>query len=313
MTRFEMSRRAWLSTAAAAGACSLLPAASQAQAIAPVQKRPIPVSGEMLPIIGTGTAVIYEFDNDPAKYAERKETLRTMVAGGASLIDTAPSYGKAEEHIGNLSSELGIRDKLFLATKYGGRGGTDRTTAEASLKDSQAKLKTQKIDLMQAWNVSDANFDLGLLREWKAQGHCRYIGITSSMDAAYDSLAQVLKREKPDFFQINYSLGDRDAEATLLPLAKDSGAAVLTNLPFGRNSLFQKVGGRPVPDWAKDIDCTSWAQIFLKFILSHPSVTAVIPGTDKPQYMLDNLAAGRGRMPEAAFRKKIADYWATLS
>ena len=311
---FDFSRRELLATTAAAGALSILPAHfAHAQAATPIQKRAIPVSGEMLPIVGIGTAIIFEYDNEPAKDEERKGVLRNMVAGGASLIDTAPSYGNAEAHIGRLVAELGIRDKLFLATKYGGRGGGfDKETAEASLKNSQSKMKTQKFDLMQAWNVSDANFDLGLLREWKQQGIIRYTGITSSMDAAYDSLAQVLKREKPDFFQINYSLNDRDAETTLLPLAKDSGAAVLTNLPFGRNSLFQKVGGKPVPDWAKEIDCTSWAQIFLKFILSHPSVTAVIPGTDKPEYMLDNLNAGRGRMPDAAFRKRIIDYWATL-
>jgi len=143
------------------------------------------------------------------------------------------------------------------------------------------------------------------LRDWKAQGLCRYVGVTSSFARQYDALAQVLRREKPDFFQINYSAGDRGAEDVLLPTAKDAGCAVLTNLPFGRNSLFKAVAGKPAPEWAKDIDATSWAQIFLKFNLSNPAVTAVIPGTDKPEYMLDNLGAGRGRLPDAAMREKI--------
>ncbi len=307
MTR--LSRREIL---AAAGTLPFLSASALAQAPSALHKRAIPVSGEMLPVIGIGTAVIFEFTDDPVQYAERKAVLRTLVAGGGSLVDTAPAYGNAEGHIGRLTAELGIRDKLFLATKYGGRGGFDRAAAQASLKNSQARLTTRKIDLMQAWNVADPNFDLGLLREWKAAGVIRYTGITSSMDAAYDALAPVLRREKPDFFQINYSIGDREAEETLLPLAKDSGAAVLTNLPFGRKSVFQKVAGKPLPEWAGEIDCTSWAQIFLKFILSHPAVTAVIPGTDKPDYMLDNLAAGRGRMPDAALRKRMADHWASL-
>jgi diketogulonate reductase-like aldo/keto reductase len=141
---------------------------------------------------------------------------------------------------------------------------------------------------------------------------CKYIGITSSNDSAYEALEPVIKREKPEFFQINYSLGDRTAEERLLPAAMDAGSAVLTNLPFGRNSMFAKVSGKPLPDWAKEIDATSWAQVFLKFLISHPAVTAVIPGTDKPQYMTDNLGAGRGRMPDAAFRKMMAEYWTAL-
>jgi aryl-alcohol dehydrogenase-like predicted oxidoreductase len=160
--------------------------------------------------------------------------------------------------------------------------------------------------------VTDPSFDLDLLREWKAQGICRYTGITSSFDRDYAAIEQVIKREKPDFFQINYSLADRDAEARLLPAAKDAGCAVIINLPFGRASMFKKVASKPLPGWAKEIDATSWAQIFLKFLLSHPAVTAVIPGTDKPQYMIDNLNAGRGRLPDAAMRQRIIEDWAAL-
>jgi aryl-alcohol dehydrogenase-like predicted oxidoreductase len=306
-----ISRRALLAAAPASAAAIALPDLARAQgAPQPLITRPIPVSGEALPIVGIGSAVIFEYENDPAKQAERTVVIETLIAAGGKLIDTAPSYGNAELRLGEIISELGVRDRLFLATKIPAR--QPRETHAPSLKASQERMRTKTFDLMQAWNVTDANFDLGLLREWKAQGICRYTGITSSFDRDYGAIEQVIKREKPDFFQINYSLADRDAEARLLPAAKDAGCAVLTNLPFGRASMFKKVAGKPLPDWAKEIDATSWAQIFLKFLLSHPAVTAVIPGTDKPQYMVDNLSAGRGRMPDAGMRKTIVDYWTAL-
>jgi aryl-alcohol dehydrogenase-like predicted oxidoreductase len=306
-------RRTLIAGAAAAAALPGLALSPEARAAAagPVLTRPIPHSGERIPVIGIGTAIIFDFENDPAKYAERRQVIEILTTGGKCLIDTAASYGKAEARVGDLVADLKARDKVFLATKVAAQASA--ADKEASLKTSMERLKTDKIDLMQAWNVSDPNLDLAQLRDWKAKGLIRYWGITSSFDAAYPALVQVLKREKPDFFQINYSLGDRDAEQVLLPTAQEVGAAVLTNLPFGRNSLFAKVGGKPLPDWAKEIDATSWAQVFLKFLLSHPAVTTVIPGTDKPQYMIDNLAAGRGRMPDAAMRKRIVDYWGTLA
>jgi aryl-alcohol dehydrogenase-like predicted oxidoreductase len=264
----------------------------------------------MLPVVGIGTAIIFDFQNDPAKLEERKEVVRHLVAGGGSLIDTAAGYGNAEAIVGQVVQETGLREQVFLATKYSS-SDTDEE-AEAELQRSLQRLRTSYIDLQQAWNVVDANFSLAQLKEWKAAGHCRHIGITSSSDRAYDALAQVVRREKPEFFQINYSLGDRDAEKLLLPAARDAGAAVLTNLPFGRNSLFKKVAGKPLPDFAKEIDCTSFAQLFLKYNLSHPAVTAVIPGTDLPQYMLDNLNAGRGRMPDAAMRRRIEQWFDTV-
>ena len=303
-------RRSLLAGAAAAAALPNLANAAQ-PAAGPVRTKPIPQGGAQLPIIGIGTAIIFDFENDPAKYAERKGVIETLTTGGKCVIDTAPSYGRAEARLGDLLTDLKAHDKVFLATKVPAQDS--KAAKEASLKGSFERLKTKKLDLMQAWNVSDPNLDLAQLRDWKAQGHCRYWGITSSFDAAYPALVQVLKREKPDFFQINYSLGDRDAEAVLLPTAQEVGCAVLTNLPFGRNSLFAKVKDRPLPDWAKEIDATSWAQVFLKFLVSHPAVTAVIPGTDKPQYMVDNLGAGRGRLPDAAMRKRIVDFWSTLA
>ena len=208
-------------------------------------------------------------------------------------------------------SDTGLRPKIFIATKFAANGSREQSLA--SITRSQERLKTKTFELLQAHNVNNPDYSLAFLKEQQAAGVCKYIGITSSSDNAYAALEPVIKREKPQFFQINYSLADRDAEERLLPAAMDSGCAVLTNLPFGRASMFAKVSGKPLPDWAAEIDATSYAQIFLKFLISHPAVTAVIPGTDKPQYMLDNLGAGRGRMPDAAMRKRMADWWDSLA
>ena len=296
----NLDRRHLLATGAAAMA---LPPAALAQAAAPILKRRVPQTGYMLPVIGIGTYLVFAWDNDPEKLELRKQVVRHLVAGGGSLIDTAAGYGTAEANVGTVAAETNLRPQLFLATKYSSRD--TRPQAEAELKQSLQRLRTNYIDLQQAWNVNDPNFSMAQLKEWKAAGTVRHIGITSSFDGAYDALAAVLKRERPEFFQINYSLGDRDAEKVLLPAAQDAGCAVLTNLPFGRNSMFKRVAGKPLPDFAKEIDCTSFAQLFLKYNLSHPAVTAVIPGTDLPNYMLDNLNAGRGRMPDAAMRRRI--------
>ena len=301
----DLSRRTVLATTAAAVA---LPHAALAQT--PILKRKVPQTGYMLPVVGIGTSQVFEFENDPAKLEERKAVVRNLVAGGGSLIDTAAGYGTAEANVGIVAAETGLRPRLFRATKFSSRD--TRAQAEAELKQSFVRLKTNTVDLQQAWNVNDPNFSCAQMKEWKAAGHCKHYGITSSFDGAYDALAPVLKREKPEFFQINYSLGDRDAEKVLLPLAQDSGCAVLTNLPFGRNLMFKRVSGKQLPDFAKEIDCTSFAQLFLKYNLSHPAVTAVIPGTDLSKYMLDNLNAGRGRMPDAAMRRRIEQWWETV-
>ncbi len=276
----------------------------------PLQTRPIPHSGEQLPIVGIGTAIIFDFENDPVKYAERRQVIQALVAGGGKLIDTAHSYGRAEDRVGELVADLGVRDKLFLATKFS--YGASRSAAMESMQNSLRRLKANRVDLMQAWNVGDPNYDFGLLREWKQQGLCRYVGMTTSFRGQFPAIGKVLAREKPDFLQVNYSLGDREAESDVLPAARDAGAAVLVNLPFGRNSLFRKAGNRPLPDFAAEFGAKTWAQFFLKFILSHPAVTAVIPGTDKPEYMLDNLQAGRVPLPDAALRQRIVRYWEAL-
>ena len=311
MKRVNLSRRGAIAAAGGAALASALPWLAPAHgAEGPVMTRPIPSSGERLPIVGIGTAIIFDYQNDPAKQAARGEVIRTLVAGGGRLIDTAAGYGSAEDRLGDIVAELRVRDKLFLATKF--LFNLPRAEAEASLHESLRRLRTDRVDLMQAWNVTDGGYKLDLPREWKKTGLCRYIGITTSQVRSYGAMAKVVAREKADFLQVNYSLGALEAEKTLLPAARDAGAAVLINLPFGRNSLFRKAGNRPLPDFAAEFGARTWAQFFLKFILGHPAVTAVIPGTDKPEYMLDNLDAGRGPLPDAAMRKRIVQYWESL-
>ncbi len=310
-SNFEISRRNALALGASAAAGALLPA--WAQAASNVLRRPIPASGEMLPVIGIGTALIFEFPEDDkakASMAERAAVLRALVAGGGSLVDTAYSYGAAEERIGILMQETGLRDQIFLATK----ARVDNAAGTiASFERSLKLLRTNRVELMQLHNPKDPNQDLGPYREFKQQGRAKYFGFSSSFDRDYGAVEDVLKKQKPDFFQIDYSLVDRNSEDRLIPAARDLGAAVLTNLPFGRGKFFEKVRGKTLPEWAtKELGVTSWAQFSLKWALGHPGVTAVIPGTDRAQFMADNLKAGTGVMPDAALRKKMVETFDTL-
>lgn len=315
-TRFTISngrkftRREVLSLAAAAGAVSMFPLAQGRAAEGPVLTRPIPRTGERIPIVGLGTAIVFDIGDDEQKRAERRAVIQTMIDGGARLIDTAPSYGEAEVVVGDLLAAMGARDKIFLATKV--RAESDAEELE-QMNASLKRLRTSRVDLMQLHNVSDPKTQLNTLREWQQKGFTRYVGITHFRASAYKNLAEVMRREKPEFIQINYSLAERSAEEGLLQQAADNGTAVLVNLPFGRGRLFRAVRGKPLPEWAKEFDAASWAQFFLKYLLGHPAVTCVIPGTDKPQYMVDNLNAGRGRLPDAAMRKKMVAFWESLS
>lgn len=310
---FANTRRQALAIGTAATAATLLPELKALAQAGGILKRPIPSSGEMLPVVGIGTALIFEFpDDDKAKssMAERAAVLRALIAGGGSLVDTAYSYGRAEERLGILFEETGLRDKVFLATKA--RVGS-REQVIASFERSLKLLRTNRVELMQLHNPKDPNQDLAPYREFKQQGRAKYIGFSSSFDRDYGTVEQVLKREKPDFFQIDYSLVDRNSEERLIPAARDVGAAVLTNLPFGRGRFFKKVAGKPLPEWAvKELGVTSWAQYSLKWSLGNAAVNGLIPGTDKPQYMVDNLKAGTGPMPDAAMRRKMVEYFEAL-
>jgi aryl-alcohol dehydrogenase-like predicted oxidoreductase len=278
----------------------LLPSSAPAETeAAPLMTRPVPSSGEALPAVGLGTAYVFDRADETTVNAAQR-VVEALVTGGGRLIDTASSYGDAESVLGEVTARSGKRDKLFIATKL-------EAPDKAELQRSLARLKTANVDLLQLHNVRNSNQSLGRFRDWKAQGMCRYIGITSTFHADFSAVESVLRREKPDFVQIGYSLGDRTAEQRLLPLASDVNAAVLTAEPLGRNSLLRAVRGKPLPEWATDFDATSWAQFFLKYLLGHPAVTAVIPGTANPAHILDNLAAARGRLPDAAQRRRMIE------
>jgi aryl-alcohol dehydrogenase-like predicted oxidoreductase len=275
----------------------------------PLLTRAIPHSGETLPVIGLGTAVAYNIGDDAAQRAARAAVIRALVAGGGKLIDTAPSYGRAEALVGDLVAEAGFRSRLFLATKL---EYYDPASGPGELRASLNRLRTPSVDLMQLHNVRDPHQDLGMLREWKAQGFCRYIGITTTSHGAFEAAEAVLRREKPDFLQIDYSLEDREAERRLIPAASEMGAAVLTALPFGRGRVFREVLHRPLPDWAGEFGAATWGQFFIKYLLGNPAVTAVIPGTSSAEHMADNLAAGRFPLPNAAQRQQMITFFASL-
>jgi aryl-alcohol dehydrogenase-like predicted oxidoreductase len=271
--------------------------------------RAIPSSGERVPVIGMGTARNYE-NPTPDQIPPLRDVIRQFPEMGGRVLDTAPSYGRAETVVGDLMAELGNRDKYFIATKVslGGRGGGPAPgpdAAVASLERSLARFHTQALDLMQVWNLSQPATLLPLIDEWKGAKKVRYSGVTTSSDQQYPALEALMNERKFDFIQIDFAIDNRNAQERMLPLAQDKGFAVLINLPFGRGRPFQKVQGKPLPGWARDIDCTDWSQVFLKYIVSHPAVTCVIPGTEKVEYLKLNLDAGRGRMPDAAMRKRI--------
>lgn len=265
--------------------------------------RAIPSSGELIPAIGIGTARRYDVTSAEEK-TPLLETLRQFPTLGGKVIDTAPSYGQAESVTGELVEQLKIRDQLFLATKVSVRG-TDPAPGVAQMAESFRRLRTDRIDLMQVWNLGGTATLLPVLREMKARKTIRYIGVTTSSEQQYPALEALLKAEVLDFVQVDYAADNREAADRILPLAKDRGVGVLINLPFGRSRVFQNVLTTPVPDWAKEFEATTWAQIFLKYIVANPAVTCVIPGTAQVKYVQDNMGAARGALPDAALLRKI--------
>lgn len=259
-------------------------------------------------MIGLGTSGVFDIGDNQPKRAVLLEVIRTLVSSGGSVVDTASSYGTAETVLGTLLAESGLRPRIFIATKL---ESSQLTSAE--LEGSFKRLRTKKIDLMQVHNASNPSQSLGVMRKWKEQGQCRYIGITSTSHEDYPAVEAVLRREKPDFLQIDYSLADREAEKRLIPACAELGISILTAYPLAHGGLFRKVRGRPVPQWASEFDAASWAQFFLKFVLGNEAITAVIPATDNPLHMADNLGAGRGRLPNAAQRKQMVQLIESLS
>jgi aryl-alcohol dehydrogenase-like predicted oxidoreductase len=271
--------------------------------------RPIPATKEALPIVGLGTWQTFDVGDDRAALDQRKEVLRILFEAGGSVIDSSPMYGRAEEVVGTLLSEMGMRDKAFLATKVWTSG---EAAGIKQMQASAAKMRAPRIDLMQIHNLVDWRTHLRTLRAWKEQKKFRYIGITHYTDPALDELAAVIRAERIDFVQFGYSIATRAAEARLLPLCAERGVAVIVNQPFDSGALFGQVRGKALPEWAAEIDCASWSQFFLKFILSHPSVTCVIPGTARPDHARDNFAAGIGRLPDAGQRRRMAELWGRM-
>jgi diketogulonate reductase-like aldo/keto reductase len=275
--------------------------AGAASGTAPMIARKIPSSGEEIPVIGLGTSGPFEVGKASAERAPLKEVLEGFFDGGGRLIDTSPMYSTAEEVLGDLLTAP-MHQRVFLATKVWTRGeksGIDQMTRSSQL------MKHPRLDLIQVHNLQDLDTHLKTLRSWKQQGRVRHSGITHYTVGSHSELARIIEREKLDFVQLNYSAVTRDAEKRLLPLAAERGVAVLVNRAFEDGALFETVRGKPVPDWAADFDATSWGQIFLKYVIANPAVTCVIPATGKRRHLEDNMAGGRGRLPDAKMRARI--------
>ncbi|NKJ47291.1 aldo/keto reductase [Burkholderia sp. SG-MS1] len=265
-------------------------------------QRVIPSTGERLPVVGCGTWRTFDVGDDPAARARLADVLRILFEAGGSVIDSSPMYGSSEVVAGALLTQLGAHDKAFVATKVWTEG---RDAGIAQMEESLRRFQQPRIDLMQVHNLLDWRTQLATLRDWKERGRIRYIGMTHYTSSAFGEVASVMRSEKPDFVQINYAADDRAAEARILPLAAELGIGVVINQPFGGGGLLARVVKTPLPAWAAEIGCTSWAQILLKFVLAHPAVTVVIPGTGRPQYMADNVRAGSGPLPDEAMRARI--------
>lgn len=292
-----------VSRRAVVAAAALVPFASRfAVAAEPLIRRPIPSSGEMLPAIGIGTSRRYEVEPTPDKIAPLKEAVQTFVSRGGTVIDTAPSYGTAEDVLGVILADTGLRPKIFLASKVD-TTGRDETRAE--FERSLKRMRVDTLDLVAVHNLIDVNENLAVLRDLKAAKKIRYVGVTVWRDNQLDDLEAVMKREALDFIQVNYAIDNRAAAERVIPLAADRGVAVMTNVPFGRDRLFKAVQGKELPAVAKDLGCTSWPQFFLKYVLGNPAVTCPIPGMAKAAYVEDNLGAARGDLPDAAQRKQM--------
>lgn len=307
------TRRAFVRLSAAAGtaaaATSLLPlTSSPTKAHAVMHTRPVPQSKEPLPVVGIGTWQAFDVPQTPSEMDRREEVLRILFEAGGKVIDSSPMYGRAEAVVGSLLSQMKAHDKAFLATKVWTSG---EAAGVSQMRQSAVRMQAP-VDLMQIHNLVDWRTHLRTLRAWKDEQRIRYIGLTHYTVPALDELAAIIATERIDVLQFAYSIDVRAAETRLLPLAAERGVAVIVNQPFASGSLFRTAKGKTLPAWAAEIDCASWAQFFLKYILGHPAVTCVIPGTARPEHARDNVAAGSGLLPDAAQRKRMAAYWNDL-
>ena len=302
----DHDRRATLHTLGALAGLALMGPASGKQAM---HARPIPSSGQSLPVIGIGTWQTFDVGGDAAARAPLKEVLRLFFAGGGRMVDSSPMYGSSESVVGDACADLGICEPLFMATKVYTHG---REEGIRQMQRSVKRMRAGSMDLMQVHNLVDVEIHTPTLREWKAQQRVRYIGITHYTSSAYPEIERLLGSGQYDFLQINYSLAESESQKKLLPLAQELGVAVIANRPFAEGAMFRRVRGKPLPPWTAELGIASWAQYFLKWIVSHPAVTCAIPGTGTPEHMSDNLQAGFGLLPHAAQRRRMAQYYASL-
>lgn len=307
-----ISRREWL---AGAGLLALAPRAALARPAARIT-RAIPATGERLPIVGLGSSATFSRAARGDDVSALRAVLETMVERGGTVFDTAPAYGASEEVAGRIAQELGIAKQLFWATKLNvagwGGGGADAAAARWQLETSFQRIGKPAIDLVQVHNMGDLRVQRPILREYKDKGRVRYIGVTTTFAPQYDDLVQLMRKEPLDFIGTDYAIDERHAEERILPLAQDRGIAVLVYAPFGRTRLWQRVRGREVPGWAREFDANSWARFFLKYVASHPAVTAITPATSRPANMADNMGAAVGRLPDAAMRQRMIQWMEEL-
>ena len=274
-----------------------------------IMTRKIPSTGEEIPAVGLGTWQVFDAGGDAAARAPLRQVIAGFARAGGKLIDSSPMYGSAESVAGDLVAELGLREKLFIATKVWTRGREDGI---AQMETSFRRLRVKQMDLMQIHNLLDVDVHTKTLNDMKAKGKARYTGITHYTASAHGDVERQLKKEKYDFLQINYSLAERDAEKRLLNICKDKAIAVIANRPFAEGAMFRRVRGKPLPAWAAEIGVASWAQYFLKWIAGHPAITCAIPGTGRPEHVADNVAAGFGKLPDEQMRRRMAEYYDSL-
>lgn len=303
------NRRHLIKALAASPLLTMLPDFSSAATKMPQILKSIPKSGEQISAIGMGSYQTFNVTDSPAELANLLEVLSNFFNAGGQLIDSSPMYGNSEATLGRVLSKLTFEPKLFAASKvwtYGKQAGLD------AIDVTEKRMKVDKMDLMQVHNLRDWKTQLATLNELKKSNQLRYTGITTSFNGQYDDFEQVMKNETLDFVQLNYNLSARKAEKRLLPLAQERGLAVIVNMPYEKGRLFRRTKGKPLPEWAMEFDCQSWAQFFLKFIISHPAVTCAIPATSKAHHMVDNMAAMTGRLPDLKMRKKMVEYFLSL-
>ena len=300
-----MDRRRFLALAGTICAGAVLPAGTAGAAPDSLLTRAIPVSGERIPLLGMGTWITFNVGRSKTLRAVRLDVLKAFFAGGGGMIDSSPMYGSAEEVVGYCLSQLPPQDRLFTATKVWSR---TKWLGERQMKASEQLWNEDRFDLIQIHNLVDWETHLETLNAWKAEGRLRYTGITTSHGRKHGDFARIMARERLDFAQFTYNIVDREAENRLLPLAAERGMAVIVNRPFQRGALIEKLQSKPLPEWAGEIGCATWPQFLLKFIVSHPAVTCAIPATSNPAHMVENLVAGRGRMPDPAMRARMAAY-----